>query len=148
VQTEFTAGFRVKESLNISGYIRSSVPSARTETVSNHHQSHSRITHHLQHLPFQVPKLLLLIHNLPSHNQQPNPTPPSVKNPSIRQKPLHPSKTPPSVKMVSFKTLAGAALAAVAPASAYITGINAPATLTAGSEATITVNTSIYIQNW
>lgn len=50
--------------------------------------------------------------------------------------------------MVSFKTLAGAALAALPSASAYISGIVAPDTAAAGAEVAVTLETLIYIQNW
>ncbi|ETS76133.1 hypothetical protein PFICI_11520 [Pestalotiopsis fici W106-1] len=50
--------------------------------------------------------------------------------------------------MVSIKTLAGAALAAALPASAYVNGISGPETAAAGSSIDATVTTSIYVQNW
>lgn len=50
--------------------------------------------------------------------------------------------------MVSFKALAGAALAAIPSASAYIYNMTAPETAVAGSQVTATLDTAIYIQNW
>ncbi|KAI0128983.1 hypothetical protein BJ170DRAFT_623648 [Xylariales sp. AK1849] len=53
--------------------------------------------------------------------------------------------------MVSFKTLAGAAGAALAglpSASAYIYNMTAPSTAVAGSKVVATLETAIYIQNW
>ncbi|KAK9414096.1 hypothetical protein SUNI508_02195 [Seiridium unicorne] len=50
--------------------------------------------------------------------------------------------------MVSFKTLAGAALAAIPSASAYIYNMSAPETAVAGSQVTATLDTSIYVQNY
>ncbi|KAI0167551.1 hypothetical protein BJ166DRAFT_237558 [Pestalotiopsis sp. NC0098] len=50
--------------------------------------------------------------------------------------------------MVSFKTLAGAALAALPSASAYVNAVTGPETAAAGSDITATVTTSIYVQNW
>lgn len=50
--------------------------------------------------------------------------------------------------MVSFKSLAAAALALAPTAMGYITGFNAPSTATAGSNITATMQTAIYVQNW
>ncbi|KAI1131207.1 hypothetical protein F5Y10DRAFT_262387 [Nemania abortiva] len=53
--------------------------------------------------------------------------------------------------MVSIKSLAVTALAAVLPlasASPTIYSISAPASAAAGSTISVTLNTSIYIQNW
>lgn len=50
--------------------------------------------------------------------------------------------------MVSFKSLATAALAAAPTAMGYITNMTAPATATAGSNVTATLQTAIYVQNW
>ncbi|KUI53797.1 hypothetical protein VP1G_01130 [Cytospora mali] len=50
--------------------------------------------------------------------------------------------------MVSFKSLAAATLAAAPTAMGYITGFTAPATGTAGSNVTATLQTASYSQNW
>ncbi|KAH6654537.1 hypothetical protein BKA67DRAFT_535854 [Truncatella angustata] len=50
--------------------------------------------------------------------------------------------------MVSIKTLAGAALAAMPSASAYIYNVTAPDTAAAGSTVTATLDTAIYVQNY
>ncbi|KAI1335267.1 hypothetical protein F5Y15DRAFT_255311 [Xylariaceae sp. FL0016] len=50
--------------------------------------------------------------------------------------------------MVSFRTIATSALAALPLASAYITGLSTPSTAAAGSTVKATLTTSIYIQNW
>ncbi|KAI0106496.1 hypothetical protein GGR51DRAFT_517897 [Nemania sp. FL0031] len=53
--------------------------------------------------------------------------------------------------MVSMKSLAATAVAAILPlasASPMIGSISAPATAAAGDNITVTLNTSIYIQNW
>ncbi|KUI68467.1 hypothetical protein VM1G_03758 [Cytospora mali] len=50
--------------------------------------------------------------------------------------------------MVSFKSLAAATLVAAPTAMGYITGITAPATGTAGSNITVTLQTADYPQNW
>lgn len=50
--------------------------------------------------------------------------------------------------MVSFKTLAGAALAAIPSASAYIYDLSTPDSAVAGSTVTATLSTAIYVQNW
>ncbi|KAI0871391.1 hypothetical protein GGS24DRAFT_60356 [Hypoxylon argillaceum] len=53
--------------------------------------------------------------------------------------------------MVSIKSLSAAALAAILPlasASPTINSLSAPATAAAGDNITVTLDTSIYIQNW
>ncbi|KAI1425897.1 hypothetical protein F5Y12DRAFT_713776 [Xylaria sp. FL1777] len=53
--------------------------------------------------------------------------------------------------MVSVKSLTATALAGLLPlasASPLISQINTPATVIAGENMTVTLNTSIYIQNW
>jgi hypothetical protein len=50
--------------------------------------------------------------------------------------------------MVSFKTLAGAVVAALPLASAYLVDMVAPETAVGGTEIDVTFQTLIYIQNW
>ena len=50
--------------------------------------------------------------------------------------------------MVSIKSLFATALAALPFSSAYLTGIQAPASAKAGSTVAVTVGASSYIQNW
>ncbi|KAI1284774.1 hypothetical protein F5Y07DRAFT_347666 [Xylaria sp. FL0933] len=50
--------------------------------------------------------------------------------------------------MVSTKSLTAAALAGLASASPLISKMNTPPTVVAGDNMTVTLNTSIYIQNW
>ncbi|KAH8673533.1 hypothetical protein BX600DRAFT_207092 [Xylariales sp. PMI_506] len=50
--------------------------------------------------------------------------------------------------MVSIKSFAAVALAAIPSASAYLTGLTAPESATAGETITATFSTAIYNQNW
>ncbi|KAI0805812.1 hypothetical protein GGR55DRAFT_653562 [Xylaria sp. FL0064] len=50
--------------------------------------------------------------------------------------------------MISTKSFTAAALAGLASASPLISKMNAPPTVVAGDNMTVTLNTSIYIQNW
>lgn len=53
--------------------------------------------------------------------------------------------------MVSAKSLAATALAGLLPfasASPMISQLNTPSTMAAGQNITVTLNTSIYVQNW
>ncbi|ROV99516.1 hypothetical protein VMCG_06381 [Cytospora schulzeri] len=50
--------------------------------------------------------------------------------------------------MVSFKSLAAATLAAAPTAMGYINGFTAPATASAGSNISATLQTQSYSQNW
>lgn len=58
------------------------------------------------------------------------------------------SHLPNIANMVSFKSLAAAALAAVPTAMGYIIGFTAPESAAAGSNITATLQTAIYVQNW
>ncbi|ROW13974.1 hypothetical protein VPNG_04017 [Cytospora leucostoma] len=50
--------------------------------------------------------------------------------------------------MVSYKSLAAAALAVAPTAMGYITGLTAPDTASAGSNVSVTLQTASYSQNW
>lgn len=50
--------------------------------------------------------------------------------------------------MVSYKSLAAAALAVAPTAMGYITGLTAPETASAGSNISVTLQTASYSQNW
>ncbi|KAI1768071.1 hypothetical protein GGR53DRAFT_34479 [Hypoxylon sp. FL1150] len=50
--------------------------------------------------------------------------------------------------MVSIKSVLASALAALPLSSAYISSMTAPATAKSGSNITVTLTASIYVQNW